>query len=88
MSYIVWYLISPWDGYATTECATLKEAVVDVKRQLDARPQQEGQTFKDFLNCETGRLILCKGKYGVVLEEIFITSGPVRCWPSDEKFTK
>ena len=39
MKYIVWELISPYDGYGTTEHATWDEACAQVKRIVDESPR-------------------------------------------------
>ena len=83
MRYIVWELISPFDGYGTTECATWEEAVACVTAVMTApgcRRSQEARTqYKQWLAGKIPKIqtFSGRGRNMTVDIEMFITSTPL-----------
>lgn len=83
MKYIVWELISPYDGYGTNEYATWEEArkrVMEVMTASHMRytPKARKQ-YKDWLAGKIGKIYVSsgEGQQQSVEVEIFITSTPL-----------
>lgn len=83
MRYIVWELISPYDGYATTECATWEEACACVKAVMSTpharRNQQAKNQYNKWLEGKLGKIQVMSGKGRTLTTdiEVFVTSTPL-----------
>lgn len=82
-TYIVWELISPYDGYSTTECATWEEACACIKAVMEApgvrRSAEAKRQYNDWKSGKIDKIyvITGKGMSKTVDLEIFITSTPL-----------
>jgi hypothetical protein len=67
MKYIVWDLISPHDGYGTTDCASWDDVLICIEKEIALRGKQAVTLHKNWL---AGKSIGIAGKD----IEIFVTS--------------
>lgn len=74
MKYLVWELISPYDGYHTTECATWEEAAACVKAVVDQH-RRSIKTQNQYKKWLAGKV--AKVEVDNPLIEVFITSTPL-----------
>lgn len=83
MKYLVWELISPYDGYHTTECATWEEARQCVTAVMTApgvrRSAEAKRQYNEWLAGKRDKIyvIVGKGHSQTVDIEMFITSTPL-----------